>query len=748
MSPTLRPSTRRLFLAALAIVLLPMAAAAVECTVSQTGGLSGLPNPVLFVTQYPVPVDFATIGSTFANHMSSMQQVGRGGDLWILYTDGSLCNITREAGFGIAGSSHTTASALAVRDPHVHWDGTKALVSMVLGAPTQQYEWLDFYWQIYEVTGLGQSEVVSITRISGQPDNFNNVSPIYGSDGRILFTSDRPRDGHSHLYPQLDEYESTPTITGLWALDVNTQELELLDHAPSGVFTPIVDSFGRVLFTRWDHLQRDQQADEGQPEAFDWPNEEPGANTSAAADVFPEPRTNAPAPLNDHRFNHFFPWMINADGTEHETLNHVGRHEFHHYFNRNRSDDSNLEEFILSIATETANDDPILNFFQMKEDPTTAGRYFAVEAPEFNTHASGGIFRIDAPPSLAADQIAVTYLNHPDTHDYVEDGDPIPPGHSGHYRDPLPLSDGALLAAHTFETHEVENLGTRANPDANYDFRLKRIVQNGQYFESGAALTGPGGISRTVQFWDPDVQVTYSGPFWELSPVEVRSRPQPPLLTEPALPGPESQIFTEENIDENAFRDYLEENDLALIVSRDVTTRDAADLQQPYNLRVPGGAQTVGAGGTVYDVRYLQLFQGDQIRGYTSRDGRRVLATPMHGIDNPPSNGAPGSVTLGQDGSLAAFVPAQRALSWQLTSPTNEPVVRERYWLTFQPGEIRVCASCHGLNSEDQIGAGVPTNPPEALRTLLQFWLAETTGIFEDGFESGTLDAWSASIGD
>lgn len=375
-----------------------------------------------------------------------------------------------------------------------------------------------------------------------------------------------------------------------------------------------------------------------------------------------------------------------------------------------------------------------------------AGRYFAVEAPEFGTHASGGIFRVDAPPSLPADQMVITYINHPDTHDFVGEGDPIPPGFSGHYRDPLPLSDGTLIAAHAFEAHYVDNLGTRANPDPNYDFRIKRVVQNGQYFESGASLTGAGGLSRLVQFWDPDVEVTYDGPFWEMSPVEVRSRPQPPLVTEPILPGPEAQIFAEESVDESALRAYLEDNDLALIVSRDVTTRDAADLQQPYNLRVPGGAQTTGAGGTIYDVRYLQIFQGDQIRGYTGEDGRRVLARPMHDVENPPTTGEAGSVTLGQDGSMAAFVPAQRALSWQLTSPTDEPVVRERYWLTFQPGEIRVCASCHGLNSEDQAGSLVPTNPPEALRTLLQFW-QEQLPLFADGFESGDVGAWSSSVG-
>ena len=54
--------------------------------------------------------------------------------------------------------------------------------------------------------------------------------------------------------------------------------------------------------------------------------------------------------------------------------------------------------------------------------------------------------------------------------------------------------------------------------------------------------------------------------------------------------------------------------------------------------------------------------------------------------------------------------------------------MRERYWLTFQPGEIRVCTSCHGPNSHDQSGKASPTNPPEALRTLLRFWKTDLGG--------------------
>src|SRR3546814_10016913 len=52
----------------------------------------------------------------------------------------------------------------------------------------------------------------------------------------------------------------TTLFRSLWSLDPATGDLFMLDHSPSGDFTPILDSFGRVVFTRWDHLQRDQQA--------------------------------------------------------------------------------------------------------------------------------------------------------------------------------------------------------------------------------------------------------------------------------------------------------------------------------------------------------------------------------------------------------------------------------------------------------------------------------------------------------
>ena len=219
---------------------------------------------------------------------------------------------------------------------------------------------------------------------------------------------------------------------------------------------------------------------------------------------------------------------------------------------------------------------------------------------------------------------------------------------------------------------------------------------------------------------------------WELNPVEVRPR-SIPTASPPGIAPPEQQMFDQANVTVAEIKQYLEANNLALVVSRNVTTRDDFDLQQPYNLRIPGGVQTIGEPGTIYDITHMQFFQADQLRGWTGgysedpRPGRRVLAQEMHdtAVSNPPTTGPQGSVALGLDGSMAAFVPAQRAMTWQLTDENGEGVVRERYWITFQPGEIRLCTSCHGLSEVDQVGNSAPQNPPQALLTLLQFWQSE-----------------------
>ncbi|MEO8505835.1 MAG: hypothetical protein ABI609_18210 [Acidobacteriota bacterium] len=730
---------------------------ALTASLAFAGGASAArPYPILFVTQPPFPGDFTSMNAVFGNQHPDLQSSNRGGDLWVLYPNDHLKNLTATAGRGVSGFQGATS--IAVREPSVSWDGTKALFSMVVGAPSQQFQVQTYYWQIYEVIGLGEGDPVTINRVPHQPVNYNNVSPLYGTDGRILFTSDRPRDGMSHLYPQLDEYESAPTVTGVWSLDPTTGDLHLLNHTVSGVFSPSIDSSGRLVFIRWDHLQRDQQADAdhtqpvgaGQNGTFNYVDETAAsAFANTRNEVFPEPRTPrtdllATMPgVEGQEFNQFFPWAMNEDGTNEETVNHLGRHDFAGYFDRAFTNDANIVEFIPPGVIGRQNANPLVNFIQMRESPTAAGRFFGVDAPEFGTHAAGQIVSFDAALGARADQVLVTYWTHRDTSFATPPAGQPTPNQSGMYRNPLPLSDGTVVVSHSPYTFGDSNSGSTANPVSHYDFRLKAL----NLVAGGGSLAGarliPAGISKTLSYFDPDALVSYSGPLWELDPVEIKARTKP-TTTAFALDPVEQGVFTAAGVSLPAFRTWLKARDLALIVTRNVTTRDAFDFQQPFNLRVLNTTtQTVHGPGTIYDVAHLQIVQADQIRGMggmvNPRPGRRPIAQFLHepSVQNPPdASGPPGSVAVASDGSIAAFVPAHRAVSWQLTDGNGKPVVHERYWLTMQPGEIRTCTSCHGMSHFDQAGNLPPTNPPQALANLLQYWQANlvTTPPAGEGF--------------
>lgn len=650
-----------------------------------------------------------------------MAAVARGGDLMIRYPDGSLRNLTREAGYGMDGQQG--ANAIAVREPAVHWSGSKALFSMVVGAPTARFQVASYFWQLYEVSGLAPGQTAVITKVAGQPTGYNNVSPFYGTDDRVLFTSDRPRNGARHLYPQLDEYESTATITGLWRIDprVAGGDLQMLNHTVSGAFSPSIDSFGRVVFTRWDHLQQDQQADADRASpasptygAVDYASEAADAASRPLADeVFPEPRGGrASSPygaVNGHTFNLFTPWQINEDGSDEETLNHIGVHELSFgYRQRSFAADAALSDF--TDDTLHANRKSIRGdggLFHVREDPRLPGSYVAINAREFGSLTTNQIVRFSGAPTLNAEQMTVTDLTPPDTGSGLV---------GGRYRNPLPLSDGGLIASHTPVA--------AADAAQLVDIRLKRLAVDGVtgLYSAGASLTG--GIRKAVTWWDPDTLRSFDGPLWELEAVEVVSR-TPPRRVAPPLEAPEARVLADAQVDEAALRAWLRANDLALIVTRDQTSRDRADRSQPFNLQVPGGRKTVSPrGGRSYDISHFQIVQADQVRGYRFA-GRRPIAQPMHepAARNPANPGGPaGSVKIAADGSTAAFVPARRALAWQTTDASGEPIVRERVWVSFQPGEVRVCASCHGLNSRNQADAPTPVNPPQALRELLSFW--------------------------
>jgi hypothetical protein len=729
------------------------------------------------------------ITTTMMSPLANPKSAPRGGALWIRYANGVRRNLTAAAGFGGAVDANGNATgaqganSIAVMRPFMHWLGAKAIFAMIVGAPTSASDTSAFHWQLYEATNFAQGQTPIITLVNGQRPDYNNFHACYDTQDRIIFVSDAPVALQSHLYPQLDEYMSLPCSTGLWRLDRTQSPVELkqIVHTPSGAQSPFIDSAGRVMFVQWDHFTRDPQASTDRPpitangdawtRTFNgngtYVDESPGAtfiesdNTLPTATLlaayklknsYPEPRNFdksalAGTNLNGNALNQFFPWECREDGSSHEIANHAGRHEIAATLLPSFNDDLNLLSFNAGARPSG------LNFLQLTESPITPGLFLAVNAPEVGTHGAGSIISYQMANGVNPDSLVLRYL----TSTQVPPNPLFQPDLTTPidiYRSPVPLTDNTLLVVHTPAKRFDGNTSTATTPKSRYTFRLRMMNQT-----TTAGVTSYTLDTAFAPTTQPDVNLSYyaggqlisyspngtTSPLWELDPVEVASRTKPAQLGT-SIPAVEQTVFDEVGVHAPTMQNYLKARNLALLVSRDSTRRDSADKQQPYNLKVAWSAtQTLGAvvnGVTqkVYDIGWMQFMQADAIRGYTldstipnnlPAPGRRVLPVPLHQAnalaENPPVVGAPaGAVKLGNDGSWAAVLPAGRAMTWHLVDGAGtKSQVKERYWVTFAPGEVRTCAVCHGVNTKDQSNAlGAPTNKPAALYTLLNYWKA------------------------
>ncbi len=780
-------------------------------------------KPILFVTQIPMPeevnsrdasVSFMSGVSPFGNHLGDTLHAGRGGGLFLRFTDGSLVNLTQNATWDTPFAK-PAANQIAVRNPSMHWDGKRALFSMVVGAPANASDTTAFYWQLFEVTALDQvtdatkGALAHIALVANQPSNYNNVSPCYDPSGRVIFASDRPYNGQPHL-TQREEYLLLPTVSGLWSLDpANANSLFLLFHSPSGSFSPFVDSNGRLIFTNWDHLSRDSEAvtdsragDANYGENFsqtfngtgNYMDESPGAALSGPAiypaaplDIFPEPRSfdkktlalQYGGILNGNAFNIFLPWMINLDGTGAEILNHVGRHEIAVALTKSFTNDPSVVDLNPSVNPGyggLTSHNFVNNFMSIREDPAHPGKFFGIDSPDLGTHIAGQIISMNGGAGVNPDSMTITYLTsatgaaagstpvkppflpvvRPTIHQPAPSPAPTPRLVAEDiYRNALPLSDGALIASVTSATQTDYDQNADVTPQSLYNFRLKtlKLQTSSTFYVPDQNMTNGITVSH-LQYWVGASQVDYSGAMWELDPAEVSPRPTPtPTIS--TIDPIEAGVFAEESVDVPIFRNFLQTNNAALVVSRNVTARDRHDRQQPFNLKVAwpsSTTQTIGTAGTLYPVAWLQVFEADLRRGLTlggpsPLPGRRVVATPLHTTvaQNIPalSSQPAGSFKLGDDGSFAAIIPARKALTWHLLNNdvglTSQ--VKERFWVTFQPGEVRTCANCHGINTADQAGNPKPTNEPKALRDLLRYWSKGGPAFAATNFSAVKTDA-------
>jgi hypothetical protein len=767
-------------------------------------------NPILFVTQVPMPEEVnsrqithshCSCVSPFANQLGGTAFAGRGGSLWVRFGPNAnatlnhqLFNLLAVADWSAIPGGKPAANTVAVRNPSVHWGATKAIFSMVIGAPVNGSDLTEFHWQLYEITLPTQAQLNAnvkpvITNVPNQPD-YNNIMPCYTPDNQIVFSSDRPYNGQAHL-TQREEYLALPTVTGLWKLNpANAASLKLLHHSPSGSFSANVDSAGRLIFTNWDHLSRDIEAvtderdsdasyGEPAPDTFggwhatgngsgNFADESAGAVFTAGVpwgsgphlDFFPEPRNADKKTLaeewnntiNGVTTNIFLPWMINLDGTNGEILNHVGVQEVAGAERRSFKTDNNLVDFNPNVAPGYGGL-TVHNFFSnlmwTREDPLNPGVFYGIDCADMGTHGAGQIIKLgNAGAGVNPDTMTVTYFTggasggpKPQGIPLVKPGmnemqSPIPPNSTPEtvYRTPVPLADANLVASAASGITQTDyNTGTVTQPVSFFAFRLKSFKPQGSYYVPDVTLTP--GLTITSSYYVPGqaqpVMFTNVAA-WELDPAEVVSRNLPNIATSSIDPI-EAAAFVTAGVHLPTFTNWLVSKNYALSISRDVRFRDQHDRQQPFNVRnVWSGQQIVAVPGTIYNVGWVQFLQADLRRGYTFGganpvSGRRVMATPLHDsmADNIPAPGAPaGSLKLGDDSSFAAIVPAGKALTWHLldNDAGKTSQIKERFWVTMQPGEIRTCANCHGINTANQIGTGRPTNTPQALLDLLAFW--------------------------
>ena len=748
-----------------------------------------LTNPIVFVTQPPIPHEingsisntFLSIVTIFGNQQADTAHAARGGDLWLMTINGALVNLTRKAGFGTNGIQHGVG--IDVRDPAIHWSGGKILFSMVVGAPTNSSDTTTYYWQLYELTNLDAviaapaSATPVIVKVPNQPTNCNNVTPCYATDGRILFMSDRSYNNQPWLYTALDEYKGQPTVSGIYSLDPVGNDLKMIEHTPSAAFNPFIDSFGRLILTRWDHLSQDPIAADDRigitnlgsgslNGSFNYLSETPGSLTQSSniIETFPEPRkfdTNYDKLLgvSGVDFNFFLPWALDQNGGNEEVINHVGRHELFvpaatSPLFQSFTGDTNL--FSLSNLVQrtasgviSANTNNLNSLFQITEDPRTNGLYWGVQATDISpfggTHASGQIITLTGGPTVNPTNMVVSYITPP----AAAGG----PSSLGMYRNPLPMSDGTIVAVYSDAVNSTPgydtNIGTLTLPVSRYHFRLTTLTTNATAF-LGTNQFLTGGIQSTSIFWQGNILVTNVATLWELQPVEVRAKSVPTPVASGVAPI-EQQVFTDEGVDLSTFQADLSQRGIALVISRNVTARDDADKQQPYNLSVPGGVGSIANSGKVYSITHLQYLQADYLRGYTNGPTHRSHArpphppVPMHATTNinylsSKTNAPVGGTELMSDGSQATIVPANRAVTWQLTGTNNnDSIVKERYWISFRPGEVRTCANCHGINAVDQLGRLSPTtNAPFALRQLLRLWKTNSANAYTLTVTNGT----------
>ena len=162
---------------------------------SRTQMVQSIPNPIMFVTQFPVTDGFRL--DRIGLRQSSRRHPVRGARWRSLHRLSRRRAAKSHSRGAVRHSRRTAAGAARTRSPCAiprftgperkpcsRWSRVRR--PSCIGDSV-------YYWQLYEVSGLGEGDTASISKVANQPTDYNNVQPAYDSDGNIIFVSDRVR---------------------------------------------------------------------------------------------------------------------------------------------------------------------------------------------------------------------------------------------------------------------------------------------------------------------------------------------------------------------------------------------------------------------------------------------------------------------------------------------------------------------------------------------------------------------------
>ena len=122
-----------------------------------------------------------------------------------------------------------------VRDPDVHYDGKRILFSYRRGGTTT--------YHLYEIDIDGRN----LRQLTDGPDN--DIEPIYAPDGGIIFCSSR-----CHRFVPCWRTQ----VATLYRCDGDGGNIRMLSNNAEQENTPWMLPDGRVLYTRWEYVDRNQ----------------------------------------------------------------------------------------------------------------------------------------------------------------------------------------------------------------------------------------------------------------------------------------------------------------------------------------------------------------------------------------------------------------------------------------------------------------------------------------------------------